>query len=381
MVFPSYVCVLCVSNVHFIIDFVGDFVYTVDHLYLCPICGDVFSNRNAMSLYVDRKYLMLVSNKLERFKQKSEFLWNFRCNICGDSHKNKLKARAYVYRRKTDLFFSCHNCGTNLSFGNLLKTLDPSLFREYQMERYKNESSGNVKAPDFSMAKERPVFKTRINLPTITSLPEDHAAKQYLLKRKIPRERLDDLYYAADYKSFVLELIPDYQKTLYTEQRIIIPFYDEDKNLLGFQGRAIGDSKIKYITVKIHDDNIKLYGLDRVDLSKKIYVVEGPIDSLFLGNSIATMDGSLSNIVSVLGPKSYVFVHDNEPRNPDIVKAMNKTISRGQNIFIWPQHIDAKDINDWILTGATPSEIQSIIDKNTFNDLRAKLEFERWKRV
>lgn len=336
-----------------------------------------------MSLFIDRKFVSLVSTKLERFKQKSEYLWNFRCPICGDSHKNKLKTRGYFYRRKSDLFFQCHNCGTSLSIGNFLKTVDRSLYREYQLERYKNESTGNVAKPDFSLAKTKPVFniKPKINLPSIESLPENHVAKQYLLKRKIPRDRLSDIYYAESYKDFVFEMLPDYDKKLYDEPRIVFPFYDQEKNLLGFQGRLLSGDGIKYITIKIDDDFNKIYGLDKVDLTKRIYVVEGPIDSLFLQNSLATMDASLYNITLLLGNYDYVFIHDNEPRNRDVVKQMNKTISHGKNIFIWPQNVAEKDINDWILTGTTPSEIQSIIDNNTFNDLRAKLEFERWRKV
>lgn len=334
-----------------------------------------------MSLYIDKKFVSLVSPKLERFKQKSEFLWNFRCPICGDSAKNKLKTRGYFFRRKSDLFFQCHNCGTCMSMGNFLKTIDKSLYREYQLERYKNESSGNVAKPDFSFVMKKPVFniKKKINLPTIKSLPEDHVAKQYVRSRKIPIDT--ELYYAQDFKSFVLEMLPDYEKTLYAESRIVIPFYDKDKKLLGFQGRSIGESKVKYITVKMDDDFEKIYGLDRVDLNKRIYVVEGPFDSLFLHNGIATMDASLYNITLLLGHRDFVFIHDNEPRNKAIVGQMAKTISHNKNIFIWPQDVVSKDINDWILTGATPSEIQSIIDKNTFEGLRAKLEFERWKKV
>jgi len=334
-----------------------------------------------MSLYIDKKFLQLVSPKLERFKQKSEFLWNAKCKICGDSHKNKTKARGYFYRRKSDLFYTCHNCGTSMSLGNFIKFVDPYLYREYIMERYQNESHGNTPKPDFTIARTKPVFKKRVELPTIDSLPEEHVAKQYLLKRKIPREKLDDIYYASSFKDYIMAGVPGYEKTLYDEPRIVFPFYDEDKNLLGVQGRAIGDSKVKYITIKMDDANQKVYGLDKVDFSKKVYVVEGPIDSLFLQNAIATMDASLYNVSLLLGNHDYVFIHDNEPRNNAIVKAMSKTISHGKNIFIWPQDVTAKDINDWIMLGATPSEIQAIIDTNTWSDLRAKLEFERWKKV
>jgi hypothetical protein len=334
-----------------------------------------------MSLYIDKKFVSLVSTKLERFKQKSEYLWTFRCPICGDSHKNKAKTRGYFYRRKSDLFFTCHNCGTSLSVGNFLKTIDPSLYREYQLERYKNESTGNVAKPDFTMAKTKPVFKKRIELPTINSLPEDHVAKQYLLKRKISRDRLDDIYYAASFKSFVLELLPDYEKTLYDEPRIVFPFYDEAKNMLGFQGRALGESKVKYITIKLDDDNRKVFGLDRVDFSKRVYVVEGIIDSMFLDNAVALMDASLHKVCSILGNHDYILIPDRDIRNKEVMKNVAKMIDMKYNVCLLPNNLSGKDINDIIMTGTTPAEIRSIIDNNTFNDLRAKLEFERWKKI
>lgn len=341
-----------------------------------------------MSLYIDKKYVMLLAPKLERFKQKSEFLWSFRCNICGDSHKNKMKTRGYFYRRKSDLFFQCHNCGTSLSMGNFLKTIDPSLYREYQLERFKNESSGNVAKPDFSLAKTKPVFasktdtqESKINLPTIDSLKEDHVAKQYLLKRKIPRDRMNDIYYADNFKSFVLELLPDYEKTLYDESRIVFPFYDQDKKLLGFQGRVVGESKVKYITVKMDDDFTKIYGLDRVDLTKKIYVVEGIIDSMFLDNAVALMDASLHKVRSVLGNHEYILIPDRDVRNKEVMKNVAKMIEMKYNVCLLPNNLSGKDINDIILSGTTPSEIQVLIDNNTFFDLRAKLEFERWRKV
>lgn len=341
-----------------------------------------------MSLYIDKKFVSLVSPKLERFKQKSEFLWNCRCPICNDSSKNKLKARGYFYRRKSDLFYTCHNCGTSLSLGNFLKTIDQSLYREYQMERFKNESTGNVAKPDFAMAKIKPVFasktttqESKINLPTIGSLKEDHVAKQYLLKRKIPRDRLDDIFYADNFKAFVLEVLHNYDKSLYDEPRIIFPFYDADKKLLGFQGRAVGESKVKYITIKLDDDNKKVFGLDRVDFSKKIYVVEGIIDSLFLNNSIALMDASLHKVRSVLGDHDYILVPDRDVRNKEVMRCVAKMIDMKYNVCLLPNNLSGKDLNDYIMAGGDQSTLQHLIDQNTFQDLRLKLEFEMWKKV
>ncbi len=334
-----------------------------------------------MSLFIDKKFVSLVSPKLERFKQKSEYLWNCRCPVCNDSSKNKLKARGYFYRRKSDLFYTCHNCGTSMSMGNFLKVVDPSLYREYQMERFKNESSGNTKAPDFTLAKTKPVFKKRIDLPTIALLPSGHYAKEYLKNREIPLDKLNDIYYATNFKNFIKDIVPDYEKTLYDEPRIVIPFYDEEKNLLGVQGRAIDDSKIKYITIKTHEDNRKIFGLDKVDLNKRIYVVEGIIDSMFLDNAVAIMDASLYKVRSILGNHDYILVPDKDVRNKEVMKNVAKMIDMKYNVCLLPNNLAGKDINDIIMTGTTPAEIRSLIDKNTFSDLRAKLEFEKWKKV
>ena len=334
-----------------------------------------------MSLYIDRKFVSFLAPRLQGFHQKSDYLWNFRCPICGDSQTNKRKMRGYIYRRKSNLFLSCHNCGASMSFGNLLKHMDHSLYNEYQMERFKNESNGNTPKPDFSLAMEKPVFNTkkRICLPTIESLDNDHSAKKYMVKRKIPKEYLAKTYYANDFKEFIDDLMHGHDKELRSEDpRIVIPFYDENKNLLGVQGRAVGESKVKYITIKIADENQKVFGLDTLDKTRTIYVVEGPIDSMFLENSIAMMDATLYNAISYVGNYDYVFVYDNEPRNKDVIRHMKRTIDLGQKICIWPKNIKEKDINAMVLAGLSP---QSVIDSNTFQNQQAMLEFTMWTKV
>lgn len=338
-----------------------------------------------MSLYVDKKYMMLLKPKLDRFSQKGEYLWNFRCCICGDSHKNSYKARGYVYRRTNGLFFTCHNCNVSLSLGKLIKEVDINLYNEYIMETFANST---VKSPDpkpiptENLRERFAAPKTTIKLPTIESLPHGHFAKTYLQSRKIPSELLKEFYYAADFKEFISELIPDYDKNLYeNEKRIVIPFYDEKNNLLGVQGRAIGESSVRYISVKLNDAARKLYGLNKVDLTKPIKVVEGPIDSIFLYNSIATMDAALYKIIPLLGSYDYTFIYDNEPRNPQIVHNMEKTISMGHKICIWNKNNTCKDINDMILSGMHKDELERMINNRTYVDLQAKLEFEVWKKL
>lgn len=331
-----------------------------------------------MSVYIDRKFLLQVSPRLQRFTQTKTDLYNFRCPFCGDSQKNKSKARGFIYRKKNDYFFRCHNCSVGHTFYNFLDFVEPSLIREYAMERYKDGETGNhnYTKPTFDIPK--PVFKSRIKLDSIDSLPDGHFAKVYVENRQIPKDRWSDLYFTPDFAKFVASF--DIDKELKADDpRLIIPFYDVNKNLFAFQGRALSESKLKYITVKLDDNAKKLYGLDRVDLSKKVYVVEGPIDSMYLDNCIATADANLSFASEVTS--NIVLVNDNEPRNKEIVKQIRDNIKKGLAVCLWPTTIIEKDINDMILSGLTKEKIKSIIDEHTYTGLRAEFEFNNWRKV
>lgn len=334
-----------------------------------------------MSLFLEKQFVNLVSIKLPLFKRKSDALWNFRCVFCGDSQKNKIKARGYFYVKNNHVFYTCHNCNTTLSLVNFLKKFDVALYNQYQFERFKCDNP-KEEITEPKKIEYLKIPNKKINLPTIKELNNEHFAKKYILNRKIPKEYHEKLYYAHDFSLFVKEQFPNTNKNLKQDKRIVIPFFNKEGDLLGVQGRALdNDSKTKYITIKNFENDIKLFGLDTIDLNKKIYVVEGPFDSMFLQNSIATMDSALYDICSHLTNNyQYVFIYDNEKRNSAICKNMLKTINLNLPIFIWPNNIKNKDINEVILSGYTNSEIQSIIDSNTFLGLEALLRFNNWKK-
>ena len=337
-----------------------------------------------MSVFIDRAFLLRISPKLQRFTQKKEDLYNFRCPLCGDSQKNKTRSRGYVYRKKNDYFYMCHNCGASTSFYNFLDKVDPTLVKEYALERYKNgdNNKSNHKTPGFEDFKtEKPSFKKALELPSIDSLPEAHFAKGYVHDRRIPQAFHSQLYYAEDFAAFIQNLGIENTNLKEKDRRLVIPFYDKEKNLVALQGRALGESKLRYITLKLHDDNHKFFGLDRIDEDKMIYVVEGPIDSMFLDNAVATADSNLESITSIYDKSKITLVFDNEPRNKEIIKKIDDAIEKHYNVVIWPEMIDSKDINDMVLEGFSPDEIQDIISKNTFVNLRAKAEFVNWKKV
>ena len=320
---------------------------------------------------VDAKYIGLVSSRLKKFKRVKENLFNFRCPICGDSQKQKNKARGYIYPIKNNMNYKCHNCGASLSFNNFLKHVDTTLHKQYTLEKFKEGHTGRnfvVETPKLEFTK--PVFKKSINLPKASS---DPAAKEYLVNRKIDP---DKFYFADKFMQWVNTQKQTFDTITRDECRIVIPMYDESKNLIGFQGRALEKSFTKYITVMLDEEAPKVYGLDTIDKTSPVYITEGPFDSTFIRNSIA-MCGADADISS-WGISNPVWVYDNEPRNREIVERIRKTIDTGDSIIIWPTNIEQKDINDMVLAG---HDVMSMLKLNTYSGLEAKLKFNTWKKI
>ncbi len=329
--------------------------------------------------YIDTKYLNIISPYLQQFKKKGDNLWNFRCPYCGDSKKSRTKARGFVFRKKNDLFFKCHNCGVGASLGNLVKTIDSKTYKDYIFERYKKGvETHSSPQPEFHF--NAPVFRKKGILKTLKSISElstDHPARKIIEKRFIPSKSLSDLYLCESFYQFTNTLIPNKFPSLDGDHpRLLIPFRDEQGEVFAYQGRAFGNEQPKYITIKLDDDKDKIFGLDRVDKSKPIYVVEGPLDSLFLDNCVAVAGADFSNMKGDL-----IIIYDNEPRNKEINKQIEKTINQGKSVCLWPDNMKWKDINDMIIAGYSKEQIQEIITDNTFSGAAAQLRFVEWRKI
>lgn len=326
--------------------------------------------------YIDSKYINLVSSRLAKFTKKHENLYNFRCPYCGDSHRNQNKARGFFFLKRNDVFFKCHNCSVGRTLSNFLKDNDINLHDQYVMERFTSGLTGkgsNTKSPEIKVDFKKPAFdKTPLSkLQKISELNNTHPAKEYLLKRQIPEKYFSTLYYAEDFNAWANT------ESKIKESRIVIPLLSKSGNLFGYQGRAIDkNSKLRYITTMLDDRYAKVFGLNTVDFSRTIFVTEGPFDSLFLSNAIA-MCGSDVQLDKTIY-KDRVFILDNEPRNLQIVQKYDKLINAGEKIVIWPSTVKEKDINDMVISGASPDEI---IKLNTYQGLEANIKFTQWKKV
>ena len=320
---------------------------------------------------IDSKYIGLVSSRLQKFKRVKSDLYNFRCPICGDSQKHKNKARGYIYQVKNNSNFKCHNCGASMSLNNFLKTIDTTLHKQYTLEKFKEGHTGrNFVAEEPTFTFKKPVFKKKLDLPKAS---EDPDARRYLEKRKLNPEKF---YFTDSFKRWTNTKKQTFDTIGRDEPRIIIPMYNEDKNLIGFQGRSLIPNSVKYITVMLEDEAPKIYGLDTIDEKLPVYVVEGPFDSTFVNNSVA-LCGSDGDLGYFKGSDT-ILVYDNEPRNREIVNRIGKCIDRGEKVVIWPSGIEEKDINDMVLSG---HDVMSMIKLNTYSGLEAKVKFNSWKKV
>ena len=330
-----------------------------------------------MSSYIDIKYLNLIQHHFSLFKKKGDFLWNFRCPYCGDSKKSRTKARGYVFRKKNDLFYKCHNCGVGANLANLIKYVDSKTYDDYIVERYKRGVKTKHPEPEFKF--DVPIFRKKgifKNLKSISELSTEHPARKIIEKRLIPTESFSDLYLCESFFNFTNSIIPNKFPSLDGDHpRLLIPFRDEKGEIFAYQGRAFGNEQPKYITIKLEEVN-KIFGLDRVDHSKQIYAVEGPLDSLFLENCIAAGGADLAKLDSDI-----IIIFDNEPRNKEICKQMERVIEGGRKVVLWPNSIKVKDINDMILSGMTKENIQQTIAKNTSSGASAKLRFAEWRKI
>lgn len=345
---------------------------------------------NFNTLTTQRNFAEQVCLRLEQcvIKTHIPFLANFRCHICGDSQRNKFKKRGYIIEKPQGLSYTCHNCSAGFIFRDYLEVYHNDLFRQFTFETLKD-----YRATHSDRSYEKPVSQpadtTTDYLHTLERLSDcspTHPARIYADARRIPSDQISRLYYTDRFYKYINSSVEGkfthIHEQKYEHGRLILPMYRRDKTVFGVIGRALDPANtMRYITIKFDPNHPKFFGLDRLDMRKHAYALEGPIDSLFLPNAIALAgtDGSFDQIFT--DKKQYTIILDNENRNADVISKYDKYISQGSSIVIWPDNITSKDINQLVLDGFSVSDVMSIVANNTVSGLSATIRFNRWKKV
>ena len=330
--------------------------------------------------WVDKKYLRLISSRFKNGKWKTEELFNHSCPYCGDSTTNEHKARGYHFKMKETFVYKCHNCSVSKAFSKFLKDHDTKMYNEYCVEKFYK------KDPTYTSVIEKTVEPTVFKEDPLLQVGCKHAidsqvAVDYLNMRQIPKHKWDELYYVENSQS-LSSLDYKYKDRVFgNDPRLVLPFYSRQGKLVGVSGRALNNNKLRYLTLKFDDQEPLIYGLRTVDYNKIVYVTEGPIDSLFLPNSIAVAGSDFSKLKSIVPSEQAVVVFDNERRNLQLHKLMEGIIEDGFTICFWPKTVRQKDINDMVLNGLSPKVIEQTINNNKFSGLSAKMALSDWSKV
>ncbi len=183
-------------------------------------------------------------------------------------------------------------------------------------------------------------------------------------------------------KTFYISLTDPVHKN-----RLVLPFYDENDNIIFYQTRGLSNKDLherpKYLS-KMNAER-SLYGIHNINPNiDSVFIFEGPIDSYFVENGIATcgITEKSKKIFTALQKKQInklnfydkVYVLDNQYID---TPALNKSIILADNnekVFIWPKQLKRfKDFNDICVQGNRSKIKPEFIINNTYSGLKAKL--------
>jgi hypothetical protein len=258
----------------------------------------------------------LLSAKFQNNRQLGD-KYNFRCNICGDSKKNKTKKRGYILKNRNPWVYYCQNCQASMSVTRWLKTYFPEYWKEYLSLSCKNQS------------KETP----KLNIPKVLYNEKND------LKHFVPILKGESDLFKKAIELCQARLIPeDTWKKWYVAEggrfknRLIIPYFDDKEKIYNYQARRLlEDMEPKYIS-RIGDHWNKIYNYYKADKEKPVIIFEGVIDSEFVENSIAA-----SGLSKVFDPKIFefkkrYFLLDSDK---DAQKKNLQLLKNGEFIFRW----------------------------------------------
>lgn len=339
-------------------------------------------------LFIQKQYVDEVSTRIDKYivKRHSPYMANFRCHICGDSSKNKLKRRGYFLEKDGHITYYCHNGCGSIPFQKYLKVYHPDLYTRYVFDilRERAEVQKNRKTKSKNKF-QKYIAPTEDYLKGLVKVTEEPKALEYIKNRGIDDAYISDIWYTGSFinyiNSHVAGKFSEEVEKQHEHGRIVFPLRERDGTVFGVIGRTLGDGDPKYLTIKFADDRPKIFGLDRVNLSKHVYVLEGPIDSFFIPNAIALAgtDGDISSLN--LLKSNYTKVLDNQPRNKEVVDKYAKYIAAGERLCIWPASIQFKDINEMISNGYKSEDVLKIIESNSYSGIKAKINLNVWKKV
>ena len=337
---------------------------------------------------IDDKYIFEID--VEGFEKISEDKYICKCPICKEGHAKRKKRFCILRAKDGNWVVSCRNCGYNHSFTVFLKEYYPDVFDKYNMERiFYNTDHAPVKHLQEvnSMASGLSFGNILEFVSKVIDLQPGHPALGYVMRRKLPEAFLHELRFTdnlSNYCTTIAKLYPgviDFEFQRLTFPALIIPIYDKYNRLVYIQARNLLKGDIRFITIKLDPKAKKIWGLNKVDYDKQIYVFEGVFDAVFLNNSLAMLGSSVSDLANDVDDKSKVtFIMDNEFNVREINQICERIIAAGYKLLFWTRDNRFKDLNDMIINDYFGINYECLvyqyIENNTLSGFQATMELK-----
>lgn len=337
-----------------------------------------------MDKYKEIQYVNRAGVYLKNFKQVKARNWTFSHTCETVENGKKVKARGSIYEVNPTTTFNvhCYHCGYSVAFTTLLKEVSPALYDEYRLDGYREERK--VELPEPTPVIDVPLLDTNLNgLKPVTSLCKTSPVIRFLERRVIPKKHYDLLYVAPHFYDWACKYKPEFSKFKQDKSpRLVMPYFNVHGRVLGFTARTFSPKvEPRYIHLRLDKENDFIYGTERIDPAKTIYVTEGQIDSLFVDNAVAVGGAHYGTAFMDSIKSNAVIIPDNDwKRNSQVGKQLKKAIMRGFKVTFLPDNLPGKDLNDLAKNGMSISEIKNEIDKHIKSGLSAMLEFAVMKK-
>lgn len=317
---------------------------------------------------------------------------NFACPFCGDSLRDPRKKRFNIYINS--LSCHCFNCNHHSGINTFLKQFDEELSMEDKIQvheiqqstkKFERRISTNQSSFAFQLLDKLAIPKSILfEMLKLTTPYKSKDCSDYLNSRNINIKQWK--YFAYNEKSkelYILninsndrvigmqirQLDPNSKKSRYLT-RSLSKIYSNifKKNLSTLIERLLKsmNNGEKYIMEEDGIENIQanldrlsgLFNVMNVDMNIPLTIVEGPIDSLCISNSIALQGATkLNDYFDDL--KMVRFLFDNDKIGKE--HSLNK-LKSNKKVFLWGMYLKKMNIKDKV------KDINDVIKLKKFNN-------------
>lgn len=277
--------------------------------------------------------------------KKYDGVYNAGCPICKEGKSLGKKKRLFFYP-KTQSFY-CFNCNKSWSSISWLASVTGMSVAEI-----KNEILTDKNSFEITTSKQQKVHKKTTDLPFDSINLCDPIQLSYYCNDNqvinclnyIKQRRLDTATNKS--KNFYISL-----KDFIHKNRLCIPFYDENKKILFYQTRSLDGSMPKYLSKQGSEKSI--FNFDKIDQNYDyIFMLEGPIDAMFIKNGIAIAGINLTqkqeSQLSRYPLHQKIWILDNPRIDNTAQKKIQELLQRKEKVYCWNN--EYKDLNEWCVT-------------------------------